>query len=542
MNRKLTIILAVAVVTASLLVGNAAAAPERLGGPVHMVQWGENLATIALRYGISMEALAAANGISDPNLIYIGQELVVPSAGAPQPSMQAAAAPAPAVPAAPAPLAAAPAASSYNVQYGDTLTSIAGRFGCTVEDLIALNGLRDRFIYIGQQLNVPQAGAGPQFVPGPVAANPAPGAMHTVQPGETLSALAYRYGTSVNDIMQQNNLHSPWILEGQRLVIPGQVARGIDQPPGSFYTVQVGDTLAGIALRHGTSVASILQANNLPQAGFIFPGQELVIPGKVQPVEQPLEQMQMMPAPAAPSGITKSAKPRITQPASGAGGPDALIIAPIVGDSASSAAAPADAAPMVSTAPELLAVASGQSFPLESTAPEIAMVQGQSNAPGAPMTAPSLEAPLLGGSPSGPFVGQAGFYQPDGYKPQFPGPGPVILSSAAPVKPEITTKWEGRVVSQTFPEGKRYPAVLRVVVGGAKDMQVTIRKKDSNWSTTGFTGTKPEYGEGAVEFAPLNPGTHIITLDGQGASMQVNIKANSLTYVEFARVPANSGP
>jgi hypothetical protein len=109
----------------------------------------------------------------------------------------------------------------------------------------------------------------------------------------------------------------------------------------------------------------------------------------------------------------------------------------------------------------------------------------------------------------------------------------------------MTMMWQGRMVNQSQPEDWKYPAVLRVNVGGAKGMQVSVSKKGSNsWSTTGFTGTKPEYGDGAVEFAPLNPGKHIVSLDGQGkgSSMTVDIKPNSLTYVEFVRVRADTGP
>jgi hypothetical protein len=118
-----------------------------------------------------------------------------------------------------------------------------------------------------------------------------------------------------------------------------------------------------------------------------------------------------------------------------------------------------------------------------------------------------------------------------------------MLAPEALQAPVVTQKWEGHIVSQTKPEGWIYPSVLRVSVGGAVGMQITVSKKGGpNWSTTGFTGTKPEYGPGAAEFAPLNPGTHIISLDGQGFTMQVNIKPNSLTYVDIARVPADTGP
>ncbi|MCB0238340.1 MAG: LysM peptidoglycan-binding domain-containing protein, partial [Anaerolineae bacterium] len=79
-SRLKFIIMAVLLVALLIPVLPAAAAPDYQGG-VHVVQRGENLSTIAQSYGISQAALAQANGISNPNLIYVGQRLVIPGAG-----------------------------------------------------------------------------------------------------------------------------------------------------------------------------------------------------------------------------------------------------------------------------------------------------------------------------------------------------------------------------------------------------------------------------------------------------------------------------
>jgi len=82
--------------------GGAPAAPAAQASPntpaagTHVVQPGETLSSIAARYGVSEAAIAQANGLANPNLIYAGQQLVIPTAGSP-------AAPAPAQAAAPAP-------------------------------------------------------------------------------------------------------------------------------------------------------------------------------------------------------------------------------------------------------------------------------------------------------------------------------------------------------------------------------------------------------------------------------------------------------
>lgn len=498
-------------------VGMGQAAPDKLGGGTHVVQWGENLASIADRYGTTVAAIVQANGLANADYIYIGQQLIIPTAGGmvgPQP-------------AAPPGSPAASAGQGYTVRFGDTLTSIALRYGVTVNDLMAANGLRDSTIYIGQTLVVPGQGGGGMAaqMPGqspvgqaqpPMAQQP-PASLYAVRPGDTLSAIAYRFGVTVNDIMQYNKLYSSIIVPGQQLAIPYSYAAGFDRPAGTYYTVQRGDTLAGLALRYGTTVSAILQANNLSQSQFIFPGQELVIPGAMTQFASP----SMMAGPPQnvmfPGGPAPMSNPPMTQSQLGQGA---------LQQPGAAGTLPMSNPPM--TQPQL-----SQGVPQ------------QSSAAGAP-----LVAPVVPGQP-GQIGAPTGAYQPPVAPMSPPALSGVIIDNAPMLDPgrseppELTQAWEGRLVSQTQPEDWRYPAVLRVNVGAAKGMQVTVTKLGSNsWSTTGFTGTKPEYGDGAVEFAPLNPGKHVVSLDGQGkgARMVVDIKPNSLTYVEFVRVRADTGP
>ncbi|MGH2358688.1 MAG: lytic transglycosylase [Candidatus Limnocylindria bacterium] len=114
----------------------------------HVVARGENLTWIARRYGTTVEAIVAANGITNPRLILAGQQLSIP--GEP-------AAPAPAdPPPAPAPATAQPI--THVVASGENLTWIARRYGTAVETLVAANGITNpRLIFAGQQLVVPAA-------------------------------------------------------------------------------------------------------------------------------------------------------------------------------------------------------------------------------------------------------------------------------------------------------------------------------------------------------------------------------------------------
>ncbi|GAB4532156.1 MAG: hypothetical protein Kow0063_12360 [Anaerolineae bacterium] len=264
------------VVCLLLVPAGAQAAPHPQAETVHVVQWGETLSLIASRYGVTVEAVLAANGLADPNFVYVGQRLVIPAPGGPGQS------------------------GRHVVAPGETLTSIASRYGTTVAALAAANGLGETdLIYVGQVLLVPDGM--------PTGSPPASGgcaAYHTVQYGDTLSGIAWRYGTTINALMQANSLYSDFIYQGQRLCIPvGGVASGPSMPPSrhapgpppsapqkpqyTYYTVRPGDTLMAIAWRFGVSQVAIMRANNISNPDFVYVGQRLVIPGVSPPTRQP---------------------------------------------------------------------------------------------------------------------------------------------------------------------------------------------------------------------------------------------------------------
>src|SRR3970282_1234966 len=98
--------------------------------------------------------------------------------------------------------------------------------------------------------------------------------VHVVQPGETLSDIAARYSKSVAEIADDNGIEDPdIILPGQTLTLSstGPPASGVR------YVVQPFDTLSEIARQHGTTTASIVEANGLSDPDHIVVGQELVL-------------------------------------------------------------------------------------------------------------------------------------------------------------------------------------------------------------------------------------------------------------------------
>jgi len=107
----------------------------------------------------------------------------------------------------------------YVVRAGDSMTVIAARHGLTATQLATANGLRwNAWVYVGQRLTIP--GAGTASPASPVQASP--GGTYTIRPGDTLIGIAGRHGVTVSQLASANGLRAnAWVYVGQRLTIPG---------------------------------------------------------------------------------------------------------------------------------------------------------------------------------------------------------------------------------------------------------------------------------------------------------------------------------
>ncbi len=213
MKRILSLTLAIAIVCLSA--GPAHAAPP--ADITYTVQRGDTLFSIAIRFGVTVQAIMQANGLTNADLIYVGQRLTIPtgttgSAGS-----------------------TGICGVTYTVQRGDTLRIIAAKCGTTINAIASLNGITNRdLIFVGQVLRMPgtsgstgsTGGAG--ATPLPPVSTPAPsgssrcGAIYTVQRGDTLRIIADKCGVTAQAILANNVLPNPnLIYVGQQLSIPG---------------------------------------------------------------------------------------------------------------------------------------------------------------------------------------------------------------------------------------------------------------------------------------------------------------------------------
>lgn len=153
-----------------------------------------------------------------------------------------------------------PATGTYAVQPGDTLSAIADKFGTTYQILSAINGIGDpNQIWPGQVLKV--TGTASQE------------STYYVQAGDTLSSIASKFGTTVANLASINHISNPNVIYVGQKIYVGEAAQG----QSNAYTAQSGDTLSGIASKFGTTWQALAQKNGLANPNVIYVGQTLTI-------------------------------------------------------------------------------------------------------------------------------------------------------------------------------------------------------------------------------------------------------------------------
>ena len=157
---------------------------------------------------------------------------------------------------------------NYTVKSGDTLYGISNQFGVSVTELAELNGIKGSLLNVGTVLKIPiKSGTNPNNL-----------FMYTVVSGDTLSKIARKYNTTVEEIKKLNYLKNDSLSIGQIIRIPEMYTKEEDMYMPSFinYTVKKGDSLYTIAKAYDIDVDTLKKDNSLT-SNIISVGQILKI-------------------------------------------------------------------------------------------------------------------------------------------------------------------------------------------------------------------------------------------------------------------------
>ena len=149
---------------------------------------------------------------------------------------------------------------TYTVKAGDTLYGISNQFGVSVTELARLNNISGSTIRVGQVLKIPNKSG----------TNPDAMFIYTVKKGDSLYKIALKYNTTVQKIVDLNNLKTTNLSIGQTLRIPEMYTKEEDMKLPNFisYTVKKGDTLYSISKQFNIPVNTIIKDNSLTSSNL----------------------------------------------------------------------------------------------------------------------------------------------------------------------------------------------------------------------------------------------------------------------------------
>jgi N-acetylmuramoyl-L-alanine amidase len=199
----------------------------------HTVKSGETISTIAANYKVSQRQLMDLNGLTSAN-IRVGQQLKIGTV--------------------PVPSSKITGGTDYKVVAGDTVSTIADRYGLTSEELRQINNLASNNLRIGQVLKVPAIKTTATASASKSNSTPRE---YQVREGDTISGIAQRMGVKEENIRKLNDISDDLINAGQTLKV---AAGGTVEKE---YVVVAGDTVSTIADRNKMSSADLRQLNNL---------------------------------------------------------------------------------------------------------------------------------------------------------------------------------------------------------------------------------------------------------------------------------------
>ena len=234
----------------------------------YTVKSGDTLSGIASQYNTTVNQIVSLNQLSNPNLIYVGQVLKLKNSQTTNSSSSSS--------------TAATTAGTYTVKAGDTLSAIASRYSTSSSTLASLNSLSNpNLIYVGQVLKVSSNASTSSSTSSSANSTVTTAASYTVKSGDTLSAIAAKYGTTYQALASTNSISNPNdIYVGQVIKVSATATAASSQAASSTnsngsYTVKSGDTLYGIALANGLNWQTLAKQNGISDPNDIFVGQKL---------------------------------------------------------------------------------------------------------------------------------------------------------------------------------------------------------------------------------------------------------------------------
>ena len=235
----------------------------------YTVKSGDTLSGIASQYNTTVNQIVSLNQLSNPNLIYVGQVLKLKNSQTTNSSSSSSS-------------TAATTVGTYTVKAGDTLSAIASRYSTSSSTLASLNSLSNpNLIYVGQVLKVSSNASTSSSTSSSANSTVTTAASYTVKSGDTLSAIAAKYGTTYQALASANSISNPNdIYVGQVIKVSATATAASSQAAASTssngsYTVKSGDTLYGIALANGLNWQTLAKQNGISDPNVIFVGQKL---------------------------------------------------------------------------------------------------------------------------------------------------------------------------------------------------------------------------------------------------------------------------
>lgn len=202
-------------------------------GSYYTVVEGDCFWTIANKMGVDLDALQSANPGVDFEALQIGEQIVIPDNTTGETYHGS---------------GYSGATFSYTVEPGDSLWSIADKFGASIDSIRSASGLSSDFLQVGQVLTIP--GSGASYDTGYTVQAPAGQSFsYTVAYGDSLWLLADRFGTSIDSIKSASGLSSESLQVGQVLTIPGDdtsyqaASRGSVSRPAEDYDAAYGELI-----------------------------------------------------------------------------------------------------------------------------------------------------------------------------------------------------------------------------------------------------------------------------------------------------------